>query len=323
MISVSRRAAHHHVSRRLAAMSDTGIGTLLAEAEPLGTGIGGSTMRTDVDGVPLFVKLIRLTDVERRAGDGHTGNLFGLPPYCQYGVGSPGFNAWREPAAHDAATRWALAGETVGVPLTYHHRVVPFVGPAAKPENGPFDGHPAVAARIAALAAATHCVALFTEHLPETAVGWLAGRRDDQLPDAYRSLWTQLTDTVTSFGRHGLHHSDAHLGNVLTDGTRVYLTDFGLAQSTDFALDAEEVAFHGRHRHYDTDEVTTAVLVSLMRRLHGDVTGPLKGYAAGKPPADAPEWARGFVAPHAATALRVLRFVEAVVTAPTTPYPRP
>lgn len=59
-------------------------------------------------GEAVFVKLVRLTDVERAAGSDCTQNLFALPTWYQYGVGegSAGFNALREVGAHQTVTGW-------------------------------------------------------------------------------------------------------------------------------------------------------------------------------------------------------------------------
>ena len=38
-----------------------------------------------------------------------TANVFQLPPFCHYGIGSPGGGVWREVAAHTMTTNWVLA----------------------------------------------------------------------------------------------------------------------------------------------------------------------------------------------------------------------
>jgi hypothetical protein len=49
-----------------------------------------------IDELPVFVKKIPLTDLELRTPKvGSTANIFNLPMYLQYGVGSKGFGAWR------------------------------------------------------------------------------------------------------------------------------------------------------------------------------------------------------------------------------------
>jgi hypothetical protein len=114
------RANRHRAARRaLDQLEDNAF----AYAEPLGTGIGGSTSRLVVDGLPVFVKRIPLTDLEL-AHPQQTSNLFGLPSFYQYGVGSAGFGAWRELAAHQRATDWVLTGQCASFPLLHHWRIV-------------------------------------------------------------------------------------------------------------------------------------------------------------------------------------------------------
>ena len=52
-----------------------------------------------------------------------------------------------------------------------------------------------------------------------------------------------LRTTVAFMKSSGLFHFDAHLGNILTDGEQLYLTDFGLATCPRFDLSAEEADF--------------------------------------------------------------------------------
>ncbi|WP_432992791.1 hypothetical protein [Dactylosporangium sp. CA-233914] len=49
----------------------------------------------------------------------------------------------------------------------------------------------------------------------------------------------------------GLTHFDAYVGNLRTDGRRVYLTDLGLAMHRRFATTAAEIAFLDAHEGYD------------------------------------------------------------------------
>ena len=47
----------------------------------------------------------------------------------------------------------------------------------------------------------------------------------------------------------GLHHFDAHLDNILTDGERLYFVDLALAMSPRFDLSASEVRFLDANLH--------------------------------------------------------------------------
>ena len=88
----------------------------LLDAGRTGTaGVGGCPTQLDLDGTPVFAKRIALTDREL-THPRSTANLFDLPMFCQYGIGSPGFNAWRELAASMIVTDAGLAGETESFP---------------------------------------------------------------------------------------------------------------------------------------------------------------------------------------------------------------
>ncbi|MFE6924525.1 hypothetical protein ACFVAV_26115 [Nocardia sp. NPDC057663] len=80
--------------------------------------------------MPVFAKRVPLTEREL-AHRGSTANLFDLPVFCQYGIGGPGFNAWRELAANIVVTEGVLAGETQAFPMLYHWRVLPGRAPIA------------------------------------------------------------------------------------------------------------------------------------------------------------------------------------------------
>src|SRR3984957_2188869 len=123
MSHAARLARYSEVSSSLALLSDGKLGRLVDDAGSTGSGIGGTSAVTDVAGVPVFVKRVPLTDTERQPSSVmSTANLFGLPVFCQYGVGSPGFGAWRELAANVMTTGWVLARRTEDFPLLYHWR---------------------------------------------------------------------------------------------------------------------------------------------------------------------------------------------------------
>ena len=125
-------------------------------------------VRTAPAGWCCFVKRFPLTDRERRPENVRsTANLFGLPPFCHYGVGGPGFGAWRQLAANVITTGWVLDGRCPGFPILHHWRVLPGA-PAAPDEHADVDaavaywaGAPQVRERIGAVANASAGVLLF------------------------------------------------------------------------------------------------------------------------------------------------------------------
>ncbi|MFH8498127.1 hypothetical protein [Streptomyces coeruleorubidus] len=140
MGEAGRLAGYDTVSTSLALCGDAELRELVDAAVPLGTGIGGKSARMDVAGTTVFVKRVPLTDLERRPEHlRSTANVFELPAFCQYGVGGPGFGAWREVAVHTMTTNWVLSGQFQGFPLTYHWRVLPDEAPTLAEELAHFE----------------------------------------------------------------------------------------------------------------------------------------------------------------------------------------
>ena len=252
----ARLERHATVASSLAALTDGELAALTAAAPALGSGIGGTRSLLHVDGVPVFVKRVALTDLERRNGHVRsTANLFELPTYCQYGIASPGTGAWREMAASEMATSWVLAGRVECFPLLHHWRaldrpasVQPLPGELADIERmvAFWHGSAAVRRRIEAMAGATTSLTLFFEWMPEPLPAWLARQvvgGDAAAGRAITMVERRLLDDVDQMNAAGLHHFDAHLDNILTDGERLYFTDLALAMSPQFELSASEARF--------------------------------------------------------------------------------
>ncbi|MGW5719865.1 hypothetical protein ACWEVP_27125 [Amycolatopsis sp. NPDC003865] len=267
---MTRLDRHAKITAALAEAPDE----LLDSARPLGTGIGGSTWLLEVAGEPVFVKRVALTEVELRH-DGSTADLYGLPPWSHYGVGSAGGGAWRELRAHLAATGWVRTGACENFPLLHHWRVLPGLPrPRTDIERDVafWHGDPGVRRRLEALAGSTTDLVLFLEHVPQDLARWLTGNPGG-LALAHRDL-RRITDFLAD---QGVQHFDAHFANVLTDGNRLYLTDFGLAVLPDFALSAAEAEFLADHSAHDRAYVLTRLLNWAVRHQLDDTD--LRGYA--------------------------------------------
>ncbi|WP_326734167.1 protein kinase family protein [Streptomyces sp. NBC_00464] len=261
----ARAAAHTAVGEELSLLSDRALGEMVAAAPELGSGIGGRRAETEVAGVRVFVKRVPLTDVELSSEHVRsTANLFELPLYYQYGVGSAGFGAWRELAAHLTTTDWVLSGEHTGFPLMYHWRVLPDRAPDGFVDEfggiegavAHWEGSSAVRRRLEAIGRSSSSLVLFLEHIPRTLGAWLRAARDGTVtePDLDASyVWVEdaLLRGTEFMSSRGLVHFDTHFANVLTDGRQVYFADFGLALSRGFDLSRQETAFLTDHLLYD------------------------------------------------------------------------
>ncbi|MGV9557665.1 protein kinase family protein [Streptomyces sp. NPDC003522] len=261
----ARVSAHAAVGARLSLFSDRRLQDAVSAAPGLGSGIGGRSAWMEVDGTRVFVKRVPLTDVELRPEHVRsTANVFGLPLFYQYGVGSAGFGAWRELAAHLMTTGWVLENEYAGFPLLYHWRVMPDSPPAGFVDGlggiegavAHWEGSSAVRRRLEAVGRSSFSLVLFLEHLPQTLAEWLGGIRGAASPEPgsgspYQWVENALLRGTEFMSARGLVHFDAHFANLLTDGRRVYFADFGLASSRDFALSAKERDFLADHLVYD------------------------------------------------------------------------
>ncbi|MFG2129380.1 protein kinase family protein [Streptomyces sp. NPDC048751] len=278
MIRAERLAAHHEIATSLALLSDAELAELLATGVPVGTGIGGRVLHVEVDGRRVFVKRVRLTDAERLPDHARsTANLFDMPSFCHYGIGSPGFGAWRELAVHTMTTHWVLAGDFAGFPLTHHWRVLPDEPRPLPDELADVDrvvaywgGAARTRERIEGLGTATASLTLFLEHVPYTLHDWLDARIRTEDADTACALVEHGLAEATDFLRaRGLLHFDVHFRNILTDGRRLYLADYGLALSSRFRLTPAERAFLDRHRDYDRAYSTSFFVTWLLVALHG------------------------------------------------------
>ncbi len=302
------------VVEALAVYADRRLAELLGAGRPLGAGIGGAPVLLDVAGVPVFAKRVPLTDRERDHALS-TANLFDLPPYCQYGVGAPGFGAWRELAAATITTSWVVTGHTEAFPLLYHWRVLPGAPPPAE-EHADIDrvvaywgGSAAVRDRLRALAGASASLVLFGEYIPTNLAAWLATRTregPDSAAAACAMLESRLFTDIAMMNAGGLMHFDAHFANILTDGHRLYLAYLGLATSPRFDLSPGEVGFLGANDTHDLGYAAMRLLGWLVTGVCGIGVGDpgtrnayIREWAEGGTPAGAPAWAAAVIREYA------------------------
>ncbi|MGW4704071.1 protein kinase family protein [Streptomyces sp. NPDC004285] len=334
----ARLATYGTVATRLSLLSDHRLGEVVAAVAPLGTGIGGRSGECDVDGTRVFVKRVPLTDVEMRPENVRsTANLFGLPMFYQYGLGSAGFGAWRELAVHTMTTHWVLGNAYDGFPLMYHWRVLPDSPPEGfADEFGGIDGavahwddSPAVRERLEAIGRSSSSLVLFLEHVPQTLATWLADqwesgpRTGDGSP--YPAVEEALVRGSDFMRSRGLVHFDAHFRNILTDGRRLYFADFGLALSSGFELAPDEREFLSQHLAYDRSYTPSHLLrhhVPDGIRAGTDHEAFLRAWIAGrKPEGVAPEIA-AIIERHARTAVVLEAFHRRLLTeSKRTPFP--
>lgn len=310
-----RADRYRRLSAFLASRSDFELAELVGTGRVISVGVGGGSELIDIDSVPVFTKRIPLTDREV-TNSGSTANLFDLPMFCQYGIGGPGFNAWRELAANIIVTDAVLAGETQSFPILYHWRVLPGRSPVAA-EHADIGtvvtaqgGSPAVRARLEALAAATCSLVLFCEYIPHPIVDWLQENPADKAVAVER----QLSEIVTFLRDRKLLHMDGHFGNIRTDMERIYLSDFGLAISPQFDLSSAERDFTAQHVTYDAGYAAMRLVNWLVTDVCGVPSGGpahneyVRQCAARRIPDDVPPTVAPILTRHAPAAAKMNAF---------------
>ncbi|WP_245649853.1 protein kinase family protein [Nocardia shimofusensis] len=318
----TRLAAYGSISTSLAMLSDRALQQTLDAAEPVGSGIGGESVLLEVAGRQVFVKRVPLTDLELRPENVHsTANLFELPMFCHYGIGSPGFGAWRELAAHVMTTNWALAGEFAGFPLMYHWRVLPDTTPLPQELADIervvdfWEGGAQVRRRLEERHSSSASIALFLEHIPRNLFSWLGEQLRAGSEAADRALAMvdrDLAAGIAFMNTNGLLHFDAHFQNLLTDGERLYVADYGLAISCRFELAEDELAFFERHRNYDRCYASMYTAQWLVAELFGpgrdQRESRLRAYASGQVPLGIPKTAAAILTRDAPVAVAMTDF---------------
>lgn len=260
----ARLATSDALASRLSGMADGELRELVA-GRPADWSPWGGTHRIALDGAAVFVKRVPVTELEM-LDPTSTRNVFDLPLVYSYGVGSAGFGGFREASAHRIASDLVRTGVTDGFPLLHHARVVECTEPLPPFPRDVGDyvtrwnDDQRIRAYVEARSAARHELWMFSEAVPTVVHDWIPTRLD-----RVDALVAGLFDAVGALRSVGIVHFDAHFGNALTDGTRFFLSDFGLAMSERFELDDDERAFLRRHRWYDQALIVSCLGTTALR----------------------------------------------------------
>lgn len=219
----------------------------------------------------VFVKRIPLTDLEYNHMFS-TKNLYDLPTYYNYGVGSAGFGVFRELLMHVRTTNWVLQGAIENFPLMYHYRIMPHSGEKVDLDMEWYNryvkywnSNENIGRYVADRTNANYEVALFLEYIPYQFSKWFE-KNISQL----NAFINEIPNTLTFLRKNGIIHFDVHFNNILTDGEKTYLTDFGLVLDRRFNLSETERTFFRKNTHYDYGEYLLCLgehLLSVYREL--------------------------------------------------------
>lgn len=279
----ARLSRHSEVSAFLAGLDDESLAGLLQGSSAGKEGFGGRTAQIAVGEVRVFCKLIPLTMLEAQPENyKSTANLFRLPSYYQYGIGSVGFGAWRELAAHALASDWVASCKHEQFPLMHHWRILKLQGAASvESESDEYLTHAAahgndesaIRERLVSLRTSTSHIAIFSEHFPKTLSDWLLDQLHGVSPSASAAVLfaeAKAREAFEFMRDTNFVHFDAHLSNILTDGVRLYFADFGLALHDSFDLTHDERSFLTRHANYDKARFASSMVHTICRAIPGE-----------------------------------------------------
>jgi serine/threonine protein kinase len=245
-----RKKRYFQLGAQISQLDNDQLLTLFNNTEPsMGWGINHTIQMGES---AVFVKRVPITDLEYH-NLLSTKNLYDLPTYYNYGIGSAGFGVFRELMAHLKTTHWVMDGAIDTFPLMYHYRIMPFSGwrvdvdMAQHQKYVEYWGNNAnVGNYVLGRTKANYELVLFLEYIPYVLATWLQsnqGKCQQPLADLFKTVDFLRTQRVI--------HFDAHFNNVLTDGDRAYLTDFGLVLDRSFSLTKKEENFFDQHIFYD------------------------------------------------------------------------
>lgn len=248
-----RKKAYYPISSKLAEYSNELLLKHVNKGK-INEGWGENSV-IKVDGKKVFVKTVPLTQKEYE-NSFNTKNLYNLPLFYNYGVGSAGFGAFRELVAHIKTTNWVLSDEHHNFPLMYHYRIVPNSG--SKIYSVPNDiskyiknwnGSKKIEQFVLERKSPAYQIIIFLEFFPFVLSRWIKtnSRQIDRVSKrVYHSL--------NFLKEKKILHFDAHWENILTDGSEPYLTDFGLLLDLDYCVNQKEKDFFKSHQYYDYAE---------------------------------------------------------------------
>ncbi|MGF1990852.1 MAG: hypothetical protein RMY62_023685 [Nostoc sp. ZfuVER08] len=252
-----RTKSYFQLSSEIAGLDNLQLHSLFGDSESATSSVNSGRNYTIVLGQSkVFVKRIPITTIEYE-NSFSTKNLYNLPTYFNYGVGSIGLNVFRELITHIKATNWVLEGEIASFPLMYHYRIIPL---SRVPKDVDIANHKtfveywgnntSIENYVLDRANAKYELILFLEYIPHVLATWL-----QENPNHLQKCLDELYKTITFLRAKGIIHFDAHFYNILTDGQQTYLTDFGLVLDKSFSLTKDEESFFQQNQFYDYGEI--------------------------------------------------------------------
>ncbi|MBT6539178.1 MAG: hypothetical protein HOL58_06800 [Francisellaceae bacterium] len=331
-----RQQTYNKISNTLACISNRQLEQVLADGKAMHKGIGGTSLQIEIDNTPVFVKKVPLTDLELLPENYmSTANIFNLPMCYQYGIGSAGFGAWRELAAHVMTTNWVITGQCPNFPIMYHWRILKDVDNkiisneeqvALDKDTAYWENNQEIHDRLKAKDLASHHIYLFMEFIPSHLYDWLKQQlldNKDAAIEAVKLVEHQIQETNDFMDSQNFLHMDAHFENILTDGKQLYYSDFGLALSDKFTLSNIEKHFIKDNANYDyassAVNLMHTVLTSYLGKNNWDMI--LSKFTDPKFDINIPISVKRLLSKYHGVALKMHEFYKAIQRDKSTPFP--
>jgi len=219
-------------------------------------------------GRDFFAKGIPLTELELN-NPGSTANLYQLPVFYHYGVGSAGFGAYRELQAQLKLSDFVLSGQCPHFPLLFHTRTVKIdrAVPGKSLEASYFeywDNNDAIRHYVGEREKARLEVVMILEHFDLTVNEWILSHQT-HIP----LLGKQMKETCSFLESRGMLHMDLHFKNLVYKECLFALVDYGLVMDREHEMNQEEQEFFQTHQGYDLDQFYLSLAFELFRKLQG------------------------------------------------------
>lgn len=204
-----------------------------------------------IDGINIFIKKIPCTTLEfNNMFD--TSNLFNLPTYYNYPIGSAGINCFRELLTHIKTTKWVLDGQIENFVIMYHYRIIKKdkiildqtkINKTISKWNNNYN----IKNYLEQRQKAPYEILVVLEYFPNILKNWI------QLD--YKNIYSyekQIYPILSFMNKNHLIHFDSHARNIaVSDDGIIYLIDFGLALDLDFDLNENEKKFFKANSNFD------------------------------------------------------------------------
>lgn len=263
--SNNRMSDYYLLQTKLSYLSNKEINSYIDNDKVTASGI---TKIIDFDNKKIFMKAIPVAKLFCE-NQFDTSNLYNLPSYYNYGMGSAGINPWRELLTHIKTSNWVLNGDINYFPLLYHYRII-------KNSNKNFEtlmddrsmriwnNNPNIKKYLTDRENSSYKIVLLMEYIPH-----VLGKYLEDNPDFVESYHNQAQNIISFLNSKNILHNDAHLFNYLVDDNKkIYLTDFGLTLDLEFKLTKDEKKFMNKNQNIDKYYITDSVFADYFNKAY-------------------------------------------------------